>query len=61
MNEVKHFESVFVIFEGGTRQFDNASVQLFDGILSVNEKNGVKASFNFNNIIGVTGYGEETE
>lgn len=50
------YERVFVILQNGmTRQYDNATVNLFDNQLSVVAKEG-KAIFNFNNIVGVQCY-----
>ena len=51
-----HYERVFVILQDGkTRQYDNATIYLFDNQLSVVVKEG-KAVFNFNNIAGVQCY-----
>ena len=51
------YERVFVILQDGMiRQYDNATVHLFDNQLSVVAKEG-KAIFNFNNIVGVQCYG----
>lgn len=50
------YDRVFVILQNGmTRQYDNATVNLFDNQLSVVAKEG-KAIFNFNNIVGVQCY-----
>lgn len=50
------YERVFVILQNGmTRQYDNATIYLFDNQLSVVAKEG-KAIFNFNNIVGVQCY-----
>lgn len=50
------YERVFVILQDGkTRQYDNATIYLFDNQLSVVAKEG-KAIFNFNNIAGVQCY-----
>ena len=50
------YERVFVILQNGmTRQYDNATVHLFDNQLSVVANEG-KAIFNFNNIVGVQCY-----
>lgn len=51
------YNRVFVILQDGTtRQYDNATVYLFDNQLSVVANEG-KAIFNFNNIVGVQCYG----
>ena len=45
------YNRVFVILQDGmTRQYDNATIYLFDNQLSVVAKEG-KAIFNFNNIV----------
>lgn len=50
------YDRVFVILQDGkTRQYDNATIYLFDNQLSVVAKEG-KAIFNFNNIVGVQCY-----
>lgn len=50
------YERVFVILQDGkTRQYDNATIYLFDNQLSVVTKEG-KTIFNFNNIVGVQCY-----
>ena len=50
------YERVFVILQDGkTRQYDNATIYLFDNQLSVVAKES-KAIFNFNNIVGVQCY-----
>ena len=51
-----YYKEVFVIIQGETRRYDNADVYLFGNLLTISKENGAIATFNFNNIIGVSCY-----